>query len=191
MDGLLLLKYLKDIGKNKFSLFQILKNKREYKEDNCLNCYKQFVYRYKGIPICFCESCKKSYKKKKCSLCPNEYIDDINSLDILCNDCDEKSKECLDCDNKFISENENEIRCHMCQYRFTNKLTIIFCQECDKEVEINKNDKNFKKHCKDCYKKKLTYIDCISCKIPFKRLPIETWRKSCSDCYHKSCNSNV
>ena len=28
--------------------------------------------------------------------------------------------------------------------------------------------------------------DCISCNIPFKRLPSETWKKTCSNCYHKS-----
>ena len=89
----------------------MLKNKREYKEESCLNCDKRVVYRYKGIPICFCECCKKSYKKKKCKICPNEYIDDINSLDIFCNDCDEKSKECLDCDNKYQN-------CHQTSFVF-------------------------------------------------------------------------
>jgi len=174
-------------NKNKYKIINdsILKNKREYKEDSCLNCDKQFVYRYKGIPICFCESCRKSYKKKKCNLCPNEYIDDINSLDILCNDCDEKSKKCLECDNKFISENVNEIRCHICQYRFSYKLTVINCNDCGEEVEIKENEK-WRKFCSDCFKNNLTYFNCIKCDIPFKRLTSDTWRKSCSDCYHKS-----
>ena len=175
----------KNKNKNIIINISVLKNKREYKEDSCINCDINFVYRYKGIPICFCELCKKSYKKMKCKLCPNEYIDDINSLDILCNDCDEKSKKCLDCDNKFISENVNEIRCELCKYRFTNNLCVIKCQECDEEVEINKNDKKFKKHCIDCYKSNLQYVDCISCNIPFKRLPSEKFKKECKSCYRK------
>ena len=121
----------------------------------------------------------------KCKLCPNEYIDDINSLDILCNECDEKSKYCLDCDNKFISENVNEIRCNVCQYRFSYKLTVIFCEQCDKEVEIKK-DETWRKYCSDCFKTNLTYFNCIKCDVPFKRLTSDTWRKSCSDCYYKS-----
>jgi hypothetical protein len=174
-------------NKNKYKIINdsILKNKREYKEVSCLNCDKKNVYRYKGIPICFCDLCEKSYKKKKCNLCPNEYIDDINSSDILCNDCDEKSKECLDCDNKFISENEKSIRCNICQYRFSYKLTVIFCQECNEEVEIKENEK-WRKYCSDCFKNNLTYFNCIKCDVPFKRLTRDTWRKSCSDCYHKS-----
>ena len=161
----------------------ILKNKREYKEDSCLNCNNRFVYRYKGSPLSLCKCCEQMYKIMKCALCPNEYIDDINSLDIFCNVCDEKSKECLDCHYRFISENINEIRCHTCQHRFSYNLTLIFCQECDKEVEIKKDD-TWRKLCNVCYKNNLTYFNCIMCDVQFKRLACDTWRKYCS----KACN---
>jgi hypothetical protein len=55
----------------------------------------------------FCIDCEKTTKKMRCKLCPNEFIDDIDSTDILCNDCDEKSKNCIDCKHKFIPKNIN------------------------------------------------------------------------------------
>jgi len=163
----------------------ILKNKREYKEDSCLNCDKKYVYRYIGRKILFCKICEKSYKKMKCNLCPNEYIDDINSLDVLCNICDTKSKHCIDCKNKFINVNLNVIRCELCQYRFSYKLTVINCNDCGEEVEIKENEK-WRKFCSDCFKNNLKYVNCNTCNEPFKRLSNEFWRKTCSDCYHKS-----
>jgi hypothetical protein len=164
----------------------ILKNKREYKEDNCLNCDTKFIYRYKGREICFCKICEKSYKKMKCDICPNEYIDDINSLDILCNVCDEKSKKCLDCNNKFISEDVNIIRCNLCEYKFTNKKTFIKCIDCNEDVEIKKCHESWREYCNVCFKYNLHKVKCITCNETFERLYNQTWRKKCSDCYHKS-----
>ena len=173
--------------KNKIKLVNklILKNKREYKQASCVNCDINFVYRYIGHKNCFCKICEKSYKKMNCHLCPNEYMDDINSLDVLCNICDAKSKYCLDCNNKFINVNLNVTRCDICQYRFSYKLTVINCNDCGEEVEIKENEK-WRKFCSDCYKNNLKYVNCNTCNEAFKRLSNELWRKSCSDCYYKS-----
>jgi hypothetical protein len=118
-------------------------------------------------------------------LCPNEFIDDIKSIDVHCPECDEKIKNCVDCNNKFIPKNNSDERCELCQYRFNNNLTVINCQECDEEVEIKINEK-WRKFCKNCFKTNLKYVNCEKCSLPFKRLLTDTWRKTCQDCYYKS-----
>jgi len=163
---------------------EILKNKREYKEDECINCEIKFTYRYRGIVKGFCKSCEKKYIILKCKLCPNEFMDFINSTDILCNICDTKSKDCIDCENKFISENVNLLRCNLCQYRFIHKIKVKFCQECDDEFEIKENE-NWKTYCSKCFKDSLCSVKCLICSFTFKKLPCQEWKKTCTDCYYK------
>lgn len=164
---------------------EIFKKKREYKEDECLNCEIKFLYRYKGIIKRFCENCEKHYKILNCNLCPNEFMDDINSTDILCNVCDEKSKNCIDCKHKFISENTNLLRCYLCQYRFIHNIKVKTCQECDDVFEIKENE-NWKTYCGDCFKNSLCSVKCPDCGLTFKKLPNQGWKKTCTDCYYKS-----
>ena len=172
--------------KNKKNLInnEILKKKREYKEDECLNCENKFIYRRKGILKHFCDTCEKKYKILKCSLCPNECIDEINSTDIFCNICDEKSKNCIDCKHKFISEDTNLLRCNLCQYRFISNIKVKICQECEDVFEIKENE-NWKTYCGDCFKNSLCSVKCPHCGLTFKKLPSQEWRKTCTDCYYK------
>jgi hypothetical protein len=170
----------------KLSLNQsIIYNKREYKEEDCLNCDKKFIYKYTGMNKDFCNICETNYKKTKCKLCPNDFIDNINSIDLYCNDCDEKIKDCLNCKNKYIPKNEHYKYCNLCFYRVNNNLTVITCQECDEEVEIKISEK-WRKFCKDCFKNNLIYFNCENCLNPFKRLTSDTWRTVCQDCYYNS-----
>jgi hypothetical protein len=169
---------------------EILKKKRQYKTDDCLNCEDKFTYRYKDILKCFCNVCEKKYKKMRCKLCPNDFIDVINSSDVLCNVCDEKSKECLSCKNKFMPIHITCLRCNLCQFRFENKIIVRNCQECDKEMVIKENEK-WKNYCGDCFKNNLKIIDCSLCKSQFKRLSTEIWRNKCKDCFIKTKNNYI
>jgi hypothetical protein len=164
---------------------EVFKKKREYKVDECLNCENNFTYRYRGVLKYFCNNCEKTYKKLRCNLCTNEFIDDINSKDIFCNICDEKVKECLDCKNKFISESQTIMRCDKCQYRFSYKIKVKNCQQCDDEFEI-KETENWKTFCSDCFKYSLQSVICPGCNSMFKKLPNQSWKKTCTDCYYKS-----
>jgi len=163
---------------------EIFKKKREYKEDDCINCEKKFIYRYKSILKRLCNNCEINNKIYKCELCPNEFIDDINSSDIFCNECDDKSKNCLNCKNKFIP-NTDLFRCDLCKYRFVNKIKVKNCQECDDEFEIKDNE-NWKTYCGICFKNNLSSVKCNVCSLSFKKLPSQEWRKTCTDCYYKS-----
>jgi hypothetical protein len=167
---------------------EVLKKRREYKKDECLSCEVIFIYRYKGILKYLCCHCEKTYKKLKCKLCPNDFIDVIESLDIFCNICDEKAINCLNCKNKFISENTHLLRCNLCQYRFVNKIKVKNCQECNDEFEIKDNE-NWKTYCGICFKNNLSSVKCNVCSSSFKKLPSQEWRKTCTDCYYKSKNN--
>jgi len=180
----------KNKNKNKLINDEILKKKREYKEDECLNCEINFTYRYKGIIKRFCSNCEKQYKILKCNLCPNDFMDVINSTDIICNVCDEKYKNCIDCKHKFISEDTNLLRCNLCQYRFKHNIKVKTCQECDDVFEIKENEK-WKTYCGDCFKNRLCCVKCLDCGLTFKKLPNEQWRKNCRDCYYKSKNKST
>lgn len=173
--------------KNKKNLInnEIFNKKREYKEDECLNCENKFIYRCKGILKHFCGNCEKKYKILKCSLCPNEYMDEINSTDIFCNICDEKSKNCIDCKHKFLLENTNLLRCKICEYRFINKIKIKICQGCYEEFEIKENE-NWKTYCCECFKDNLCSVKCPICGLTFKKLPNQEWKKTCTECYYKT-----
>jgi|688.fasta_scaffold144540_2 hypothetical protein len=173
--------------KNKISLINngILKNKREYKTDECINCEINFSYRYRNILKSLCGMCEKEYKILKCKLCTNKFIDDINSSDVLCNVCDDKSKNCIDCKNRFISENTTILRCDLCQYRFSYKIKVKKCQECDDDFEI-KESENWKTFCSDCFKNNLFSVKCNTCDKTYKKLPNQEWKKTCTDCYYKS-----
>lgn len=176
--------------KNNLINDEIFKKKREYKEEECLNCEILIIYRYKGIIKRFCMSCEKKFKILKCKLCPNEFMDNINSTDILCNICDEKSKFCIDCNHKFMQENNFIKRCGLCQYRFIYKIKIKICQECEDEFEVKENE-NWKTYCGDCFKDSLCSVKCPDCGLTFKKLPNQEWRKTCTDCYYKSKNRST
>jgi hypothetical protein len=150
--------------------------------NKCICCETGFV-NVKNDSKELCNNCKSIWSLERCKMCPEKFIKHKEINDLYCLDCDDKIISCTDCNKKILKPSE---RCKDCQRRFTNNLCVIKCQECDEEVEINKYDKKFKKHCNDCYKSNLQYVDCISCNIPFKRLIRDTWRKSCSDCYYKS-----
>ena len=115
-------------------------------------------------------------------MCPEKFLKQKEINDLYCIDCDDKIISCKDCKKNILKPSE---RCETCHYRFTNKLSVIKCQECNDEVEIKK-DETWRKYCSDCFKNNLTYFNCIKCDEPFKRLTNDTWRKSCSDCYYKS-----
>lgn len=169
-----------EIKKVNNQFYCLLKKKTIYNE--CINCDTKFV-NVRDDSKELCNHCKQIWILERCIMCPEKFLKQKEINDLYCLDCDDKIISCKDCNKKILKPSE---RCKDCHRRFTNNLCVIKCQECDEEVEINKNDKKFKKHCNDCYKSNLQYVDCISCKIPFKRLPSETWKKTCSNCYHKS-----
>ena len=169
-----------NIGTKKENLNYYIKNNSVY--NDCLCCGTMFVNLNKKEIKELCNNCKLIWTLEKCKMCPKKFLKQKEENDLYCLDCDDKITSCIDCQQKILKPNE---RCKVCDYRFTNKLTIIFCQSCDEEVEIKENEK-WRKFCSDCFKKNLTYFNCIKCDIPFKRLTSDTWRKSCSDCYHKS-----
>jgi hypothetical protein len=112
----------------------------------------------------------------------------INSTDIICDVCDEKTKNCIDCKNKFIYDETNVLRCKLCQYRFVNKIKVKNCQDCNDEFEIKDNE-NWKTYCGICFKNNLSSVKCNVCSLSFKKLPSQEWRKTCTDCYYKSKNN--
>lgn len=157
-----------------------IKNMSIYNE--CICCETDFI-NLKNDSEELCNNCKSIWTLERCKMCPENFIKYKEINDLYCPDCDDKIISCTDCNKKILKPSE---KCKDCHRRFTNNLCVIKCQECDKEVEINIYDKKFKKHCNDCYKRNLQYVDCISCNIPFKRLIKEPWKKSCSVCYYKS-----
>jgi hypothetical protein len=152
-----------------------------YKE--CVNCNRKFIDVNSNTELCLCAICDENWCLKKCEMCPEKFLKQKTVTDLCCLDCDEKITNCIDCNKKIFKPSE---RCKECCRRFTNNLCVIKCQECDKEVEIDKKLKKIKKNCSDCYKNNLTCVDCVSCKISFKRFKKDTYIKKCKTCYNKS-----
>jgi hypothetical protein len=149
-----------------------------YKE--CVNCNCKFIDVKNNTQLCVV--CDENWCLEKCKMCLEKFIKHKTVNDLYCLDCDEKITNCIDCKRDILKPSE---RCKDCERRFTNKLSVIKCQECNDEVEIKK-DETWRKYCSDCFKNNLTYFNCIKCDEPFKRLTNDTWRKTCSNCYYKS-----
>jgi hypothetical protein len=172
--------------KNKIGLINksVLNIGIKYNENECTNCIINFTYKYNGTEKYLCSICENAYKIQKCTLCPNEFMDNINSNDILCNDCDINAKNCTDCKDKFIFKNILDVRCSLCLFRFINKINVKKCQECDEVFECKENQ-SWKTYCSECYKINLFSSNCLDCGIIFKKLPNENWKKTCKNCYYK------
>ena len=173
--------------KNKINLINnnILKLCITYNEYECMNCTIIFTYKFNGTEKYLCSICENEHKIQKCTLCPNDFMDDVNSNDVLCNDCDRNAKNCRDCKNKFISKDGSVVRCPLCLFRFINNINVKKCQECDEVFECKENQ-SWKTYCSECYKNNLYSSNCIHCGIIFKKLPNENWKKTCKNCYYNN-----
>ncbi len=123
---------------------------REYGLIECQNCEKQFIDI--NTEYYLCNICIKTYKIMKCNTltCKVLMVVDNPQLNVYCNDCEEKIIKCINCNQKFISENA-KTKCNNCAFNELNGFVTITCVYCNNLFTSKKID-NWKKYCKECYR---------------------------------------
>lgn len=123
---------------------------KEYGLMKCENCDKNFID--KKTECYLCQTCIKTDKIMKCQSlnCKTLMVVNINTLIVYCDYCEEKNIKCIDCNKKFISQN-NQKKCSSCIFNELNACVNIECVRC-KNIVTSKNTEIWKKYCKECYK---------------------------------------
>ena len=151
-----------------------------YDLKECLNCELDF----KGITD-LCINCQQKWCLEKCKMCPEKFLKYKIVNDLYCLDCDEKLRQCIDCDRDILKPSE---RCYKCHHNFINKIMVKNCEYCDDEFEVKK-DGTWKTCCSDCYFDNRKLEKCQDCNEYFKKMKNENWRTRCGPCYHKNKNT--
>lgn len=123
---------------------------REYGVMECQNCDKKCIDIKTEYYLC--KNCIETDKIMKCQTltCKTLMVVDKNKLIDYCDDCEEKIIKCIDCNQKFISENDKK-NCINCIFNGLNGCINIKCVYCNDLFTAKKID-NWKKYCKECYK---------------------------------------
>ena len=119
-----------------------------------------------------CEK-ERIYKTNDIKICSSCIPSKIKLIHIITN--------CIDCKRDILKPSE---RCGNCDYKITNNLDSITSKYCKNEEYVKKGE-NWKKNCKDCYKKLVVTKQCITsnCYNTVTVMPDESWKTKCRDCY--------
>jgi hypothetical protein len=164
-----------------------IKNKKPHLNNNikknfeCISCDCELNIIYIKNNIQLCPICQQKWCLEKCKMCPEKFLKQKTVNDLYCLDCDEKLRQCIDCERDILKPSE---RCYKCEYKVKNNLVSIICKYCNKEEDVKKGEEKWKKNCTDCYKKLVVTKKCIvtDCNNTIKVMPDEKWKTKCRNC---------